>query len=111
MSLINAAANTPHGLPFLVRPWHLGDDWMEYVVGTCQGLWKQEGDAYEILSFYNNKPGNGHFEDVMVWFEFSCKRDHKNLIIREVWNKRLKQHLITKRGFTVLEGNHLIKSF
>jgi hypothetical protein len=45
--------------------------------------------AYELLAIVNQQPGNGHFREAMQWFEQSCRRDHKRLIIRECWNLRL----------------------
>lgn len=76
-----------------------------------RGLWKPTAEAYEILTFLNETPGNGHFQDVMEWFEFSCKRDNRKLIIREVWNQRLKDHFIEKRGFKPMGKDHLVKTF
>lgn len=90
---------TTHNLPFLVAQWEHSREWMMYRVGTMNGLWRSTPDAYEILSMVNTQPGNGHFQDVFEWFEHSCKRDKKALIIREVWNRELLQHLLTKRGF------------
>ncbi len=73
--------------------------WKEFKIGTCIGQWRATPDAYEILSIENETPGNGHFEDVLEWFEQSCKRDKKKFRIRCVDNKRFKAHLILKRGF------------
>lgn len=72
-------------------------------VGTCEGQWGYTGDSYYILSVINKFPGNGHFEDVLAWFEYSCKRDNKNLLVLECMNKNFYQHLVTKRGFIKLD--------
>ena len=67
--------------------------------------------SYDILAVNNQEPGNGHFEDVMEWFESSCRRDGYNLRILEVWNSEFKHHLMTKRGFENYEEDNLIKKF
>jgi hypothetical protein len=94
---------TIHDLPFEVAEWEWnglsGDNWQRFRVGTCEGIWRCQDDAYEILAIDNKVKGNGHFEDVLQWFYNSCIRDKKNFKIREVWNQKLKAHLINKRGF------------
>lgn len=55
-------------------------------VGTCEGLWRSTSSHYEILAVVNEKRGNGHFKAMLGWFEQSCKRDNKKLLLREVWN-------------------------
>ena len=87
--------------PFI--SWHL------YRVGTVSGQWRETPEAFEILSFLNDTPGNGHLEDVFEWFEFACKLAKKPLRIREFTNKKFKQHCIEKRGFKELNKNDLIK--
>ncbi len=122
--------NTPfiftssHQLPFEVAPWRpdprvaelLGidlanDGWMLFRIGTCDGQWRCTSDAYEILSVVNSRPGNGHFDDVLEWFEFACRRDGKLLRIREVENERLKRHLVEKRGFRPEGEDDVVKGF
>lgn len=85
--------------------------WQIFRVGKVSGQWRSTKENYEILSFINDDPGNGDFEHVLSWFYDSCKRDKKNLLIREVWNKRLAKHLISKRGFTYQGKDDLIKRF
>jgi len=92
------------------RPYNL-DGWLLFKIGTCDGQWRDGGDAYEILSVYNDQPGNGHFEDVLAWFEQSCRRDGKALRIREVWNPRLKRHLMERRGFRAMGLDDVVKTF
>jgi hypothetical protein len=106
---------TSHNLPFEVAPYRHplindGRDWMAFRVGTCEGLWASVGDAYEILAVKNSNPGNGHFNDVLQWFENSCKRDKKALRIMEVMNESFLKHLVEKRGFEAL-GDDAIKKF
>ena len=55
-------------------------------VGTCEGLWRSTPSHYEILAVVNKKRGNGHFKALLGWFEQSCRRDNKKLLMREVWN-------------------------
>lgn len=99
--------------PFEVAPWNnpLNDGgWQLFRVGTCNGQWRATPDAYEILSVINDEPGNGHFAVLMEYFEISCKRDNKDFIILEVWNKQLRKHL-GKNGFTCYSGDNFKKSF
>lgn len=109
---------TQHNLLFEVAEWNLGnelninEDWKLFRIGTCTGQWRGIGkDFYEILSVINNEPGNGHFEDVLEWFEQSCRRDGRALLIREIFNKKFYEHLIEKRGFKPYGENDLIKIF
>lgn len=110
------AFQSTHKLWFEAGKWHASDliktDFMCFRVGTCEGLWRSTGFSYDILGIMNSKPGNGHFTDVLEWFEYSCRRDFKHLQIMEVWNKRLLVHLISKRGFVpVKDSEHVIRYF
>jgi len=104
-----------HNLPFESAQYHLqvddNYDWQKFRIGTCEGLWCDAGTSYNILAITNSKPGNGHFDDVMQWFERSCRRDKKNFIIMEVWNKSLFRHLINKRGFKIIVDENVIKGW
>jgi hypothetical protein len=106
------AITTEHNLDFEVAEWH-SPDMKLFRVGTCEGLWQSIPDCYVIVSIKNDKPGNGHFNDVLQWFEFSCKRDNKNLLVVELLNEKLYLHLITKRGFIPVDkrGDNVIKVF
>jgi hypothetical protein len=87
-------------------------EFKKFRIGSCEGLWGCSDKEYIILAVINNTPGNGHFQDVLDWFRQSCVRDKKNLKISEVWNKRLLNHLITKKRFTKLPlGDNVIQSF
>jgi len=99
--------------PFEVAPWNNPlntDGWQLFRVGTCNGQWRSTPTAYEILSVVNDDPGNGHFAILMEYFEASCKRDKRDFIIREVWNKRLQKHL-GKLGFLCYSDNDFRKTF
>lgn len=106
-----AEFETTHKLEFYAKPWPTAPEWLLFKVGTCHGAWCATGDAYEILTIVNDHPGNGHFDDVLEWFEHSAKRDKKCLRIREVWNKKLKKHLFEKRGFIYGNGDDMVKYF
>jgi len=84
-----------------------------FKIGTCAGLWGSLPDSYYILSVVNDQPGNGHLTDVFEWFEQSCKRDEKNLLVLEVMSERFFMHLTSKRGFVPLDSNgeNVIKVF
>lgn len=106
---------TSHKLDFEVAPWEYNVDpenpFFRFRVGTCEGLWGADSDGYSILAVTNSAPNNGHFEDVLQWFEHSCKRDKKDLWILEVWNQKLKKHLIEKRGFMERGMDNVVKPF
>lgn len=87
------------------------EGWQIFRIGTVHGQWRATQAAYEILSFANDRPGNGHLDDVFEWFEYSCKRDGKDLVIREFWNDKFKQHCIKKRGFKLYNRDDLIKCY
>ncbi|MBF0553230.1 MAG: hypothetical protein HQK96_01590 [Nitrospirae bacterium] len=99
---------TEHKLDFEVASWPNifceKIPFHRFRIGTCNGLWRQNGDSYEILAIENTKPNNGHFKDVLQWFWHSCKRDKLNLKILELWNERFKKHLIEKHGFEEMKG-------
>lgn len=103
-----------HNLPFLSAHWnHWGNSegWQVFKIGTCNGQWMATEKTYDILTVINDQPGNGHFTDVLEWFEQSCKRDKKALRILEVWNKDFAFHLVSKKGFTYQSGDDLVKHF
>jgi hypothetical protein len=108
---------TTHDLPFEVADWQPlpgsthASDFKRFRIGTCEGLWASTPTSYDILSVINNSPGNGHFNDVLEWFYSSCLRDRKKLRILEVWNPRLKKHLIEKRGFVANGISNVEKSY
>ena len=81
------------------------EEWLEYKVGTVKGLWNCDNENYIILSFVNEEKNNGHLQDVFQWFENSCKRDQKNLLIKEIVNEKFYKHLIEKRGFEKVNNN------
>lgn len=118
MDLIFSAFKTEHSLEFEIAEWpvNLNDDtghraapWFQFRVGTCEGLWRDNGDAYEILAIINSQPHNGHLVDVFQWFEYSCKRDKKNLKVLEILNTRFEQYLL-RRGFEKIKLG-VIKKF
>lgn len=104
---------TTHKLPFEQAHWYregvLMAGWFRFKVGTCTGVWRCTGTAYEILGIKNQEKGNGHLTDVLEWFIHSANRDGLQFIILEVWNEGFKKNLITKRGFKELSGtDHVI---
>ncbi len=82
-------------------------------IGTCTGQWGSTDDSYYILSVVNDIEGNGHLDDVFEWFEHSCKRDNRNLLVLVVVNTVFYDSLINKRGFIALdkEKENVIKIF
>jgi hypothetical protein len=115
---------TTHALDFEVAPWDPNDTFLGrlleldmnsecllFRVGTVDGLWTLRGDTFAILSIVNTDRNNGHLEDVMQWFYFSCYHAEKHLLIEELMNPKFKEHLINKRGFQPWTNEHLIKFF
>lgn len=104
-----------HKLDFLVADYKVAFEtpykWFTFKVGTCHGLFCVTKNSYEILAILNEELNNGHFDDVLEWFENSCKRDGYSLVFLETWNYQLRQHLINKRGFEVLKEEDVIKRF
>lgn len=104
-----------HNLIFEAAPYQHNVDkknnWMQFRVGTCEGLWCSTDKTYDILAIINKEKGSGHFIDVLQWFEQSCKRDKKSLRILEVWNYNFKKHLINKHKFKAIGKEDLIKHF
>jgi hypothetical protein len=86
------------------------DKYEQFRIGTCTGLWNCTNNNYDILSVINDKPGNGHLQDVFDWFENSCQRDNYNLRLLEVSLPWLREMLIYKYGFVPELGtNNMIK--
>lgn len=118
--------HTTHNLPFEAAPWdptfaeffpqllaiimRIKEPIVAFRVGTCDGIYTVRDNAYQIIAIQNSEPGNGHFEDVLQWFENSCKRDKKNLMFMEIMNADFGRHLCLKRGFK-RKGAHAIKKF
>jgi hypothetical protein len=110
------AVRTKHNLDFEVSEWEIGmitkSGYDRFRIGTVTGLWRCTPISYNILAIENSEKGNGHLEDVFEWFENSCKRDKKNLVVEELLNEKFKTHLITQRGFTKgihERSNHVYK--
>jgi hypothetical protein len=100
-----------HDLQFMACPWHRSPEFIAYKIGTCSGIYSSTPVTYDIVAVVNDEPGNGHFEDVLEWFEQSCRRDRRDLRFMEILNEQLREHLVNKRGFTHEGKNNLIKRF
>lgn len=109
------AVKTKHSLDFECAPWTPvfpfpgAENYYCFRIGTIEGLWASNDKTYDILAIENKKPGNGHFEDVLQWFEYSCRRDGKALRFLEIMNPGFKRHLIKKRGFKPQGANAIKK--
>ena len=101
-----------HKLDFEVAGWEFDPSFLRFRVGTCGGLYTvNKGEYVGLLAVSNKVPQNGHFEDVLEWFEYSCKNNNVSFKILEVWNERLHKHLIEKRGFVDIGNFNLEKKF
>ncbi len=81
-----------------------------YRVGTIHGLYGNDKHTYYLSAIVNDHPGNGHLNDMFEWFENSCKRDKKNLVVHEFLNLAFRDHLLKKRGF-LPHGDDVIKFY
>lgn len=70
-----------------------------FIVGTCKGMYIIEDSICDIWAITNSDPGNGHFDDVLEWFEFFCKNGNRDLLITRIENMKFRDHLLNKRGF------------
>jgi len=106
---------TVHNLDFEACDYEsmlgVDENFLRFRIGTCEGLWQSTDKTYDILAITNSLPGNGHVEDVLQWFENSCKRDKKNFRFLECWNKPFKMHLTRKRGFSLEGKENVIKNY
>ena len=101
---------TAHKLQFKTAPW-ITSEFERFRVGTCDGLYRSTEDSFDILAITNEVPHNGHFEDVLQWFEHSCTEHKRVLRILEVWNQKFKAHLIARRGFIDIGKDNVEKTF
>lgn len=103
---------TKHMLPFEAAPYEMNIDpdneWIRFRVGTCMGLWCFDDENLKILAVENDKPGNGHFEDVLQWFEKSANEHKKPLKFLAMMNPAFEKHLVEKRGF-IKVGDDVVK--
>jgi len=106
----NASKDIRHFIASITRLAIKNEKVQLFGIGTCKGVWYPTDNEYRILYVFNMQKGNGHFDDVIEWFESSCKRDKRNLVFEEVINKRLSKHLIKERGF-IKRRNDCIKYF
>jgi hypothetical protein len=96
------AITTEHKLDFMATVWHRDPGIMVFKVGTCHGQYVFSDQGLEIISIINDKPGNGHLNDVFQWFEYAARVQKLNLLIRAFMNNRFKKHCIKKRGFKAI---------
>lgn len=105
---------TTHKLDFGTAPFtsKIAEKAMKrFKIGTCVGLYGVTQEGYEIHSINNLEQGNGHFEDVLEWFEYVAKRDSGSLTFTNVNDDRFKEHLVKKRGFIETTRNDVEKHF
>jgi len=53
-----------------------------------------------IIAIANEEPGNGRFALCMSALEQTAKEHRCPLQVAAIWNKRLKTHLVSKRGYS-----------
>lgn len=86
------------------RPWNLnqftGVNYTMVDMGTANAL-VDYGDTTTVIGLSNLKPGNGDFGRLMDYLEGEAESQHKTVEIVEIWNKRLKEHFIAKRGYHI----------
>ena len=105
------AIKTTHNLDFEARPWFRDKRVTEFKVGTCHGQYAFVEGKLTMISVINDKPGNGHLDDVFEWFEFAAEAQGVDFMIAEFMNPRFKKHCIKKRGFIPFGKDNVIKKF
>lgn len=103
---------TTHKLEFEQREWFRNPEWWDFRVGTCNGIYRHNIDkeSIEILAVVNEQKGNGHFKDVIEWFEFACRKQNLKLRFLETWNLRLAWNL-RKHGYKMVGFMNWEKQF
>lgn len=110
--IIEKPFQSTHGLIFETGgPFRHDPAFTHFRIGTVNGIYSAIPDAYIVLAILNNVPGNGHMDDFFEYFERSCRRDKKAFRIIEILEKRFRDHLIQKRGFTKTDVNAVEKVY
>lgn len=68
-------------------------------LGACHGMFDEEEGAVRLIAIANDSPGNGDFERAMTKLETRARGMGKKFQVVEIWNERLKTHLVSKRGY------------
>jgi len=84
--------------------------WSWAKVGTCHAFYGETEIEFDIFGVGNSKKNNGHFNDLVEWFEYLAAIRNKNLLFSHFENLDLKRHMINKRGYTE-QGHCVIKLF
>lgn len=90
-------------------PYDEDSNWMSFNMGTCRGMFGITEHAYQIFGIGNSEPGNGHFDEVLGWFERNCARKNKDLVFEHFINEPFMTHLIEKRGYKPMSRTCVIK--
>ena len=104
---------TIHDLSLQVAPAppNFPSHYKRFRIGTCHGLWWATEVSLDMLVLINTTPGNGHFVDWLQWCVHSAITDRKKLVMHEIYNLRLRKHLIEKRGFVATGKNDADMSY
>lgn len=102
---------TTNKLSFEINISRFNDGSLEFIVGSCRGLFYIRLGKIQVNAVVNRNEGNGQVKDVFEWFEEACKRFNLELQLLNCWNTEFKNYLINKRGFVETEKDLLIKNF
>lgn len=96
--------------PFKMGLWPvgavLGDEIIMYIFGTLDGIFRAKGGTLALIAVQNEAIGNGDFAVFMDYYEKMAQDMQLWPAVVEIENTRLYDHLISKRGYTVLDlGN------
>ncbi len=69
--------------------------------GAAEALVQIDKKKVTVIALLNQEPGNGDFQKLMDTLEGFKKA----VIIEEIWNPGLRQHLIEKRGYKPTASN------
>lgn len=85
--------------------WHLNSalDCLNYtfIIGTVDGMFDITEDRVRLIAIQNQELNNGDFSKAMDILESNTFSIGKAFEVVEIWNDRLRKHLIEKRGYTL----------
>lgn len=93
---------SPHKLKFKTAPHLIGGaptGMEKFIVGTCHGLWVQHNLSVDMWAVINEKPGNGHMDDVIEWFFQIAKAGNVPIRVMDISNKTFYDELVEKWKF------------
>jgi hypothetical protein len=106
LDLLKLSTN-PHQLEVTANG--LIPEYFDFRFGTCVGSLRPGPTAYELLAVINNVPHNGDFGRLMLHLALLAAANSRDLIVLEIHNPHLYQHL-QQSAYQVVPGTrHLLR--